>query len=105
MEWLSISKLQSKIRLASQRIVRTPPTYQEPRLRNYGGDGWASKLRLVIDDSTGVVTYFRLTLTDPLGQNFGSGGPQCDQREGNFLLQRVLTVRFAKWARILFLLN
>lgn len=57
-----------------------PPTYQEPRLRNYGGDGWASKLRLVIDDSTAAVTDFRLTLTDPLGQNFGSGGPQFDVR-------------------------
>lgn len=57
-----------------------PPIYQEPRLRNYGGDGWASKIRLVIDDATGAVTDYQVTLTDPLGQNYGSGGPQFDIR-------------------------
>lgn len=57
-----------------------PPLYQEPRLRDFGGDGWASEIRLVIDDTTGEVTDYSVTLTDPLGQNFGGGGPQFDIR-------------------------
>lgn len=58
----------------------SPPLYQEPRMRDYGGAGWASKLTMVIDDSTGALSSYSMTLTDPAGQNFGSGGPQYDVR-------------------------
>lgn len=58
----------------------SPPLYQEPRMQGFGGAGWASKLSIVIDDATGAVTDYKVRLNDPLGQNFGSGGPQYDIR-------------------------
>jgi len=55
------------------------PTYTMPKLASEGtGPGWPANIQLALNDQTGAVKSFKVTLTGD--QVFGSGGPQYDIR-------------------------